>query len=164
MSLTMKADGTYEAPWFVVPEDLNVDAQRQYIIDAFGLTAEQSEGKNLVEVFFTALPIWRTWAAIANSPLAGEPVGSEPAAEAKPAGKPKRGSKAKATQTPTEDPAEAPAAPTEPSDPFQGLLDEIAGAETKLDCRRIFKANQEAFTTEARLSAALEARTRELSA
>jgi hypothetical protein len=174
MSLTMKAHGGFNAPWFVVPDTLNAAEQKQYIFEAFGLKFEDVEFLTLVQTFFHASTLWTELVTLTEgggqpispgAPAAGTKAPAKRAAAKKAADKPSAPAGDTQASTPAQDvqvehaPAtEAPAA----DHAHQGVLDELAGAASKKDVMSIFNANKKAFE-DADVAAAGKARLGEVS-
>lgn len=175
MSITFKAHGGYDAPWFVVPDQLGTDLssavehaawQKQYLIAAFGLGAvEGIQDMTLHQVAVIAEPIWGGSSTVAKL-LGGTPVVEETTQGGSLAGKAKPAAKAEDVQVQQEAPAapqpaadhgpmpDATPEPAAPENPFQGVLDDIAAATTKKDLQKIFMANKKAFEDKAVADAA----------
>lgn len=189
MSITFKAHGGFDAPWFVIPDDAAnlstggsstlglsdkslAELQKAYIIEAFGLHGvEGILDKTLHEVAVVAEPLWSGSNTVAQL-LGGVPATeekAEPAPKAK-ASKPRASAAQKAPQEavsaplPASQPEPAPEVapePAEPAHPHQHVLDLIAQAETALAVKDIFADYKLAFK-DATVAEAAKARIAEL--
>lgn len=172
MSLTFKAHGGYDAPWFVVPDPQATDLsdplalahwQKHYLIAAFGLeTVEGIESMTLNQVAHVAEPLWASGAVVAKE-LGGKPVADvAPAANVQVQQDAPSAPQAAQQTAPWDDaPAaapEAPAAPEEPAHPHQDVLDQIEAATSKRDIQAIFLANKASFS-DAKVAEAAQAKT-----
>lgn len=178
MSLTFKAHGGHDAPWFVVPDpaatDLSsptshVEWQKTYLIAAFGLVDVPGiANKTLHELAVICEPLWSGANNVAKL------LGATPVADTQPVPAPSPAANVQVQQdapsapqaaqqpAPWEDgPAatpEAPAAPEEPAHPHQDVLDQIEAATSKRDIQAIFLANKASFS-DAKVAEAAQAKT-----